>query len=178
MTLLRTGQIERIAVQVRLGLLCLLALAATGCNYRQAELFPTEYKTVAVPIFRNQSFYRGVEFDLTEALTKELELRSPYKVVPVDHADTLLDGTIVSVTQKQLSRRRDVGLPEEMELTVMVDFQWKDQRTGNLIRERRGFASVGRYIPTTPVGEPLATAQHAAAERLAMDIVAVMRSDW
>ena len=58
-------------------------------------------RTVSVPIFDNQSFYQDVEFDLTEALVKEIELRTPYKVTGADRADTILQGEIVSVTSGQ-----------------------------------------------------------------------------
>ncbi len=158
--------------------LLMALLHAAGCGYTQKELFPPEYRTVATPIFENRSFYRGVEFDLTEALAKEVELRTPYKVVSQAGADTLLRGTITRIDQRQLSSRRDVALPEEVELVITVDFQWKDQRSGQVLRDRRGFQSVGRYVPTRPLGEPMGVGQHEAVQRLARDIVSTLRTDW
>lgn len=159
-----------------------LALLSTlvGCGYTHEELFPDDVRTVAVPIFKNRNpqLYRDVEFDLTEALVKEIELRTPYKVTPPDRADTLLEGTIVAVNQRTLSVRREGGLPQEMETRVVVDFQWRSQRDGKTLRQRRGFASVGRYIPAQPVGEFFELAQHEAVQRAARDIVSAMRKDW
>lgn len=155
-----------------------LALLAAGCGYAAKDTFPTEYRTVAVPIFENKSFYRGVEFDVTEALVKEIELRTPYKVVKAGAASSELSGTVTAVEQNLVSRRAIAGVPQEVEVTVRVDFAWKDLRTGQPIRDRQGFEAVGRYIPARPVGQPFEVAQHMAAEQLAEDIVSVMRADW
>ncbi|MEZ6193338.1 MAG: LptE family protein [Phycisphaerales bacterium] len=159
-------------------MLLTLTLGQLGCGYSSKELFPTEVHTVAVPIFENRTFYRGVEFELAEAVVKQVESRTPYKVVAPGTAQTILEGTITEIEQTQLSRRRPGGLPQEMEVTITVDFVWKDLGKGGVIKDRRGFQAVGRYIPTAGIGEPFETGQHDAVERLARDIVSTMRSDW
>ena len=159
-------------------LLLLATLLTTGCGYRSSELFPTTYASVAVPVFQNQTFFRGLEFDLTEALIKELEQRTPYRTQPPARADTLLQGTITSVQTRRLSRTRGTGLPQEVELEVTLNFTWTDQATGQVIVDRRGFSGVGRYIPRQPVGETYDVGQQAAAQRLARDIVSSLRGDW
>jgi hypothetical protein len=159
-------------------MLLTLTLGQLGCGYSSKELVPTEVHTVAVPIFENRTFYRGIEFELAEAMVKQVESRTPYKVVAPGTAQTILEGTITDIEQTQLSRRRPGGLPQEMEVTVTVDFVWKDLGRGGVIKDRRGFQAVGRYIPTAGIGEPFETAQHDAVERLARDIVSTMRSDW
>jgi len=151
---------------------------AAGCGYQHAETFPTEYETVAVPIFENRTFYKGVEFDLAEALSKQVTDRTPYRLAEPGSADTMLEGTIVQVEQMRVTRTSEGALPEQMEVQVVVDFVWKDLRRGEDIIGRQGFSAVGRYIPTAPIGEPFATAQHDAANRLAQDIVDQMRGDW
>lgn len=151
---------------------------AAGCGYNAKELFPAEYQTVAVPMFENKTFYRGIEMDLSEALVKEIEARTPYKVVQRGGAGTELTGTITAVEQDLVSRRASGGLPQEVEVIVVVDFAWKDLRTGQPIRDRQGFEAVGRYVPARPVGQPYEVAQHAAVEQLAEDIVSVMQAEW
>lgn len=163
---------------IAMPLLCLCLLAATGCGYRHQELFSEEYRTVAVPIFENRTFYRGAEFDLSEALVKEIERRTPYKVVSPTTADTIVEGVISDIQQRMVTRGVGGGVPQEIELTITVNFQWKDLRTGEVLRDRRGFKAVGRHIPAQPMGEPIEIAQHAAVEQLARDIVSTMRADW
>ncbi len=156
----------------------LACFVLAGCGYNSKELYPEGYRTVSAPIFENLTFYRGVEFKLTEALVKEIEKRTPYKVVASGAADTRLTGTITSIEQSLLSRRRDGNVPDELELTLTVNFEWQDLRTGRPIIDRRGFSSVGRYIPARSVGEPVQIAQYQAVQSMARDIVSAMRSDW
>jgi hypothetical protein len=159
-------------------LLAALLAGAGGCGYQHAETFPPGYESIAVPIFENRSFYKGVEFDLAEALSKQVTDRTPYRLAEPGAADTMLEGTIREVKQLRVTRTSEGSLPEQMEVLVVVDFAWKDLRSGEDIIDRQGFSAVGRYIPTTPIGEPFAAAQHDAANRLAQDIVDQMRGDW
>ncbi|MFW5682900.1 MAG: LptE family protein [Phycisphaeraceae bacterium] len=169
---------RRTAIAPRVLLTVAALCLVSGCGYSQREPFPEQYTAVAVPIFENASFERGVEFDFAEALTKELRSRTPYRVRRADIADTLLDGRITRVDRDLLSRREVGGVPQEVEVTVSLDFTWVDAQTGETILDRRGFEAVGRHIPTSPVGEPYEVAQREAVERLARDVVTAMRSDW
>lgn len=156
----------------------LLAVFAGGCGYSHKELFPEQYTSVAVPIFENRTFYRGVERDLGEALVKEIEQRTPYKVISPTAANTILQGTIRKIEQNQIARRRPGGVPEELEVTITVDFEWKDLRTGQILRDRKGFEAVGRYVPTSPVSQPFEIGQHMAIQALARDIVSTLQANW
>jgi len=159
-------------------LLAGLVLLVGACGYHTKSLYPANVHTVAVPIFQNRTFYRGVEFDLTEAVIKEIERRTPYKVVASDKADTLLSGTITEVQQNVLSRSEAGGLPQEMRVTLVVDLEWTDIRRGGVLRSRQGLSEVGRYIPARAVGQPYTTAQHEAVERMASLLVSTLRQDW
>ena len=148
---------------------------SVGCGYRYANVYPEGFSTVAVPVFENQTFYRDVAYQMTEALVKEIETRTPYKVADLARADTQLRGTVTAVDQRTLSRTGNGGLPQEVEIEVTIDFEWVDQRRGRTLVSRRGFTSVGRYVPTQPVGEDFSRGRQAAADRTARDVVAAMR---
>lgn len=153
-------------------------LLLAGCGYTTTELYPTKYNTVAVPNFENRSGERGVEFDLREALIKEIEQRTPYKVRGSSGlADTQLTGTVTRVDRQLVSRDATAGLPQEIELTVTVDFQWRDQRTGETLRGYRGFSAAGQFVPNRVVGEFDQEGRRLAVQRLAHDIVSQMRDD-
>ncbi|MEE9404951.1 MAG: LptE family protein [Algisphaera sp.] len=166
-------------LRVLLGVLLLAPLSMLGCSgYHYAQVYPEGFSTVAVPVFENQTFYRGVAYDVTEALIKEIETRTPYKVTDAARADTLLRGVVTAVEQQPLSRTRVGGLPQEVEVEITIDFEWVDQRRGGTLVSRRGFTSVGRYVPTQPIGEDFVRGRQAAAARTARDVVAEMRSPW
>ena len=169
-----------------LALLAVLAALATlvGCasdptkGYSTESSFPDDVRSVAIPIFENHTLFRDVEFDLTDALIKEIEARTPYKVLSSAKADTVLLGRIVRVEMNQLSRSRVTRLSEEVLLTVTIDFEWKDLRTDAPLLERTGFSGHGLFVPSTPTGEPIELGQFSAVQGLARDIVAEMRSNW
>ncbi len=160
------------------GFIGILGLYVTGCGYTHQRLFPQSVHTVAVPVFENLSFYQGVELDLTEALIKEIELRTPYKVTPSSEAQTILQGMIIEVTQQRLSRTTTGDLPQELETRITVDFEWKQIQRGQTLRRRRGLEAVGRYVPAGPIGEPFDVSAHQAVERLAGQIVSAMAENW
>lgn len=176
---LKAGEsmLGRSARQMTAWLVLLMAMVClTGCGYSHKTLYPTDVSSVQVNIFNNRTFYRGMEFDLTEAVIKEIELRTPYKAISTDGADTVLEGTIVNVSQHLLSRRRRGGLPQEMEIQMMVDFTWRNVRTGKVLADRKGLAVVGRYLP--PLGESLPVGQQEIAQKMAVQIVSTLAEPW
>lgn len=158
---------------------CLLVLSLGGCGYSTKEVYPTDVRSVAVPIFENRTFYQGAEFDLTEAVIKEIEVRTPYKVIKQGAADTALIGSIRLIDLLPLSRRsRGGAVPQEVEFRMVIDFEWKNLRTGKILRQRKGFEAVGRYVPVRPMGETMSLGQHVAAQNMAKAITSVMRDDF
>jgi len=147
-------------------------------GYTLRSTYPSQYSTVAVEIFDNETFDRDVEFDLADALVKEIESRTPYKVTYERRADTILTGRIARVERDQISRSRDTGLGEEVLYIVTVDFTWRDARSDAIIVERRDFTADSLFLPSPPHGEPIELARFAVAQELARDIVDEMRGDW
>lgn len=164
---------------------CAVSLAwFSGCaadptkGYSAASVYPEGIRTVAVPILTTNSFVRNVEFELTDALIKEIESRTPYKVTPEDRADTILLGQVVSVDLDEISRSRETGLSEEVIVSVTIDFQWKDLRNGRVLVERASFAGHGLFVPSRPSAEPIELGRFAAVQQLAKDVVSELRADW
>ncbi len=160
-----------------------LAIAA-GCatdptrGYAALSPFPRGVTSVTVEIFENHTFERDVEFELADALVKEIEARTPYKVTAATRADTILTGRIRNVERDQLSKSQLTGLSEEVVLSVTIDFEWRDLRTGESLIQRQAFTGHGLFVPSRPTGEPIELGQFAAVQRLARDVVAEMRADW
>lgn len=153
------------------------AVTLTGCGYSSTELYPTQYTSVSVPYFENRSGTRNVEFALGEALRKEIEQRTPYKAKPTGQADTQLTGTITRVDSRLISREGTAGLPQEIEVVVVIDFEWRDLRTGKTVRGYRGLSSAGQLAPNRTIGEFREDGTRLAVQRLAQDIVSLMQDD-
>ncbi len=157
-------------------LFALLTLTCGGCGYQWKSTYREDIKTVSVPIFTNKTFERGAEVALTKAVVNRLELHSPYKVTNRDKADTILEGEITAVSLKQLSRDLNTDLPQEKQITYLIDFRWKDLRTGRILVERRNFQQQAIYYPT--LGEPEYNGSQIAIEKVALAIVQELEADW
>ena len=145
-------------------------------SYKWASLYREDVSTVAVPIFANKDFRRGIEFGLSSAVVKQLEAFSPYRVEPRDRADTILEGEIVSAGLSTLSRDTRTAIPQEQLYTMTVNFRWKDLRTGRILLERRNFQQTAPFYGEFGEGE--FTGSQSAIEKLALAIVQEMQADW
>jgi lipopolysaccharide assembly LptE-like protein len=171
---------------------CLLALGSGGCGvgtyqqsgslqnapagYQWSSLYRGDVKSVAVPIFANKTFYRGFEFNLTKAVVNQLEGQSPYKVMPKERADTILEGEIERVHVRTISNSPFNSLPQEQLLEVTVNFTWKDLRSGRILARRHDFRQTAPYYPT--LGEGQYTGEQQNLERLALAIVQELQAEW
>lgn len=174
----------RVAGVIGVGLVCAAALALGGCasdpsqGYAFSSTYGTEIRTVAVPVFRNETFASGIETHLTEAIIKEIQRTTPWVVTGESDAETVLTGTIVSSDLRALSMGRKTGLVQEMSVRMVVDFTWVNNRTGQAILTRENFAAAETFVPTRRSGERLETGEHATVQELAREIVRELRSNW
>ena len=74
-----------------------LALLGGCAGYQigNQSLYPVNIRTVYVPMFQSASFRPYLGERLTEAVMKEIELKTPFKVVSDPNADSTLSGRIV-----------------------------------------------------------------------------------
>lgn len=166
-------------------LVALLAMHCGCAGYRTGtrSLYPPDVTTVYVPMFESDTLRRNLGEWLTEAVVKEIELETPFKVVNSPDADSILTGRLTSVTKHLLAedpgdRARDV------EVTFRVEVVWRNRR-GDLIRspstiqlppELVDFVQTGDYI--AEAGQSNVSAQQKAIRRLAKQIVGTMEAPW
>ncbi|MSQ89840.1 MAG: hypothetical protein EXS01_00380 [Phycisphaerales bacterium] len=165
-------------------LLSFTLLGVSGCasdssdGYRSGALYSTKYRSVAIPIFKNSSQDRAIPFQLADALVKEVESTTPFKITGEGRADTVLRGTISRVDLQMLSQSVATGLTEEMAIKVTVDYEWIDMRTGKPIISRSGMQSSAIFVASLPNNQPIDLGRFAVAQQLARDIVASLQGDW
>src|SRR5262245_28635272 len=199
----------------------LLALTLPACmrdgrvdflGYTIGSLHDTRYRTIYVPVVENKAFQsgplRGLEYRLTEAIQKEIERSSPYKVVSSrDRADTELLIAIVS-TPKHILNRNQLNEIREGQMDLNVELVWRDVRSCEILSKptpTEGMNSEPEQEkpspppllakPTAPppngktliqasghfvpeLGESQTTALAKGCKRLAVQIVSLMEKPW
>ncbi len=157
------------------------ASALAGCGYTTRPMYPCTIQTVYVPMFESKVFRRGLEFQLTEAVCKELEHKTPFKIVNCQDADTTLKGEIKSVRKRVLIQTPE-DEPRQLETAIAADVEWRDNRSGELLcnGQTSGVPFVVRgdatYAPE--LGQSTATALQEMIDKLAVQIVAMMEEPW
>ena len=147
-------------------------------GYSSKSLYPTEYHSVSVPIFENTTMTRNMEFMLTDAVIKQIQSRTPYRVVNESYADTLLTGTITKVDLQTINQSGTTGLANEVLLKVTINFEWLSLNTGTRIVGKKNFTGEALFVPSRPSSEPIEMGQFAVVQQLATDIVDQMQSAW
>lgn len=151
----------------------------SGCmkGYSRGWLHPDDINTVYLEMFDNRSFWRGVEYDLTDALGKRIEADTPYKIVTDrDKADTIIGGQLQSVGQSVLAMERERGRTMEKEVNLSAMVRWKDLRSGEMLLNNKRILASFSYSPR--LGQDFKYGSSLAANKLAERIVEAMEKGW
>ena len=168
-------------LKVEYFVLPVLCLVLSGCGllsgYSNESLYREQVKSVYVEMFDSQSFERGIEYELTDAIAKRIEAQTPYKIIDDrNRADTVLGGRIVSAGRGVLSSERRTGraLEKEVELTAVVT--WKNLKTGEIMISNEQVAAAASYSEWQNQGFKYGSTL--AANKLAEKIVELMEKQW
>lgn len=168
-------------------LLAVLTPLAAGCGaYRMGvrSLYPTDIQTVYVPMVESASFRRNLGEQLTEALVRQINAKTPLRVVDSPQADSVLNVTLVSDT-KRVTVVSPTDEPRETNMNYQVRVAWVSRHGDMLAQDvlplapELAITDVGQdaYL-YTEIGQTVLTTQLQIAERLAEQIVGLMEAPW
>jgi hypothetical protein len=160
------------------------ALMLCGCGSDPSKgwvigtAYNTDVKTVAIPVVQNDTFDREVGYLLTNALIREVETRTPWRVTSETVADTLLNVTITEVKLRALSQSRLTKLDQEVAVQMTVDWDWERMDDSSTITGWEGMGTAGMFFPSNPLGEPIELGRLESVELMARAIVDRMAESW
>jgi hypothetical protein len=164
-------------------LFTLIAITSlSGCGYMVGSANDPQIRTVEVPVFQTNSFRRGIELQLTEAVQKQIQLRTPFRVVTAS-GDTRLTGRIIDVRKSVLGETQ-FDDPRELQINLALEVVWEDLRAGRVLSQEQiplapelsALRAQSEFAPE--VGQSLATAMQQAVNRLARQVVDRMEAPW
>jgi hypothetical protein len=137
----------------------------------------SEVKTVFVQ-FKTQTFRRDLEKQLTEAVQKEIKLRTPFNVVGnPKEADSILKG-MITFGDKNLVVEAPTNLPRELSANMTVQVNWT-HNPPNEVEKSRLPTVVTESINFVPeVGETTLSAYNHVIQSVAKQIVDMMEQPW
>ncbi|MCX7412984.1 MAG: LPS assembly lipoprotein LptE [Planctomycetia bacterium] len=157
-----------------------------GYRFGNNTLYASNVRTVYVPMIQSESFRTTPGIDLgerlTEAVCKEIEKRTPFKVVGDPNADSVLTARIVADTKRMV-----VESPTDQSRQVEMNFQalvtWADR--GGAVLASGGVpmpaasVDVGQAAMLVPeYGRSVASTQQEAIVKMAQQIVGLMEEPW
>ena len=171
----KSGQAYSVVLWITVAAVC-FCLAGCG-GYSNESLYPDEVGTVYVEMFENETFNRGAEYELTDALAKRIEAETPYKIDSNrDRADTVLSGHLVSVDKSVLTMERQTGRALEKDVEMRAVVNWKNLKTGKLLIDNKTVDAMASYSEWQNQGTTYASSL--AANKLAIKIVELMEKEW
>ena len=144
----------------------------SGCGYSQKSLIDRKINTIYISIFENNTFVRGIEFDIAKAVKDEIMSRTSLRIVQKDSADIILTGEIGGSAQAALSQSRDNIVESSVSISASVTLL--DTRTG---RSMGGGAGGGASF-IVDRGENVQSATEEAIAILARNLVNKLEEEW
>jgi hypothetical protein len=120
----------------------LLCLLLPACGYTTRSLIRTDIQTVYVPVFDNQTFYRGLEVSLTRSVVEEVSLHTRLRFAARLDSDSTLEGELVAYDENPRAKDTEDNILLKS-IVATVRFRWVDNLTGREI------------VPWTTVREPV-----------------------
>lgn len=173
----------------------LAAVVAAGCagyHVGASTLYAPDVRTVYVPMIESDSYRRDLGERLTEAVVKEIELKTPYKVVATPTADSVLEVHLRG-DRRGLLGEDAFDNPRILENYLTAVVTWQNRRRvaiapvqtlpvpGGLVQGAYAEDPVGveqSSLLIPEAGQTVASQQQLAINRLAEQIVATMETPW
>ncbi len=156
-----------------------LLIFTSGCGYHtagRAVRIPADVKTLAVPAFTNQTQTYRIEAILTEAVVREFNSRTHYRIVsdPVG-ADAVLNGVVIGTQLAPLTYDSNTGRASSALVTVnmRVVLTAKD---GRVLYENSNYTYREQYQVSRELSS-FFEEQSPAVQRLAQDFARTLVSN-
>jgi len=137
---------------------------------------PSHLKTVAVPLFGNDTLEYGVDKTLTDAVVGELIDDNSLSVVDLDAADSVVEGAILSYDENVYGYDQEGGV-REYRVKFRANVVFRDIGKDEVFWEEQmvGWAT---YAVSGDETKTEQEAQDEAISKLAEDIVSRMVRGW
>lgn len=110
-----------------------LVLSCGGCGYHvagRAAHLPSDWKTIAIPAFKNDTTRYRIEQRFTQAVIREFITRTKYRIVQDQaSADAVLTGEVISIETNPVLFEATTGEVTTMLVSVHTKVQLIDNRT-------------------------------------------------
>ena len=157
-------------------ILILLMLLHTGCSYYSVSgSLPSHIKTVAVPLFENET----VEIDIVEGITSEvidaIIKDGNMKVVSEFQSDAIVNGTIIDIIEEADTFSKEEEA-DQFRIRIFANVQFFDRKKNSVIWEEERMEGWARFDTSDTSSRENGIEE--ALEMLAKEIIDKTVSGW
>lgn len=167
-------------VRSALSLAVLLGIACAGCGYHvagRASRLPSDWNSIAIPAFKNDTTRYRLEQRLTEAVMREFIERTKYHLVQnVEAADGVLHGEVLSIETSPVIFNSTTGEVETMVVTIHAKVLLVDNRTSKTVYKNDDMVFRDEYQISSDV-QSFFDEQSPALGRMARDFASKLVSN-
>lgn len=165
---------------LRLAVLFGSGVLLTACGYHEggkAALIPPNVKTIAIPIFKNETPQFKIEQQMTAAVTQEFIERTRYRVTqnPAG-ADAVLKGTVTDIRQGVLTFNPKTGSATTLQIVVATAITITDVHSKKVLFSNPNYVFRAQY-QVSPTASTLIEEDPAAIDRLSHDFAQALVTD-
>jgi len=144
----------------------LVALVLAGCGYSTRGSLPDHIKTVAVPIFKNRTLEPGVDSAITSGVVDAFSSGGRVKMVPIDEADAILQGEVVSYSLDSLVFDQNANVGAYW-LQGVLNVEFRDVRKSALLWPQEGLSATSDFQVQGAVSDTIAGGRGAVSQAAA-----------
>ena len=158
----------------------LILFGISGCGYHTlgaATHLPPNVKTLQVPVFATRTDFSGAETAMTEAVIREFETRTRFRVTTHDDADAVLEGTILKQATTPLTYNSSTQQTSSFVITIVASVTLT-ARDGKVLYQNKNYVFREQYqastnLPTFFQEDPAAIQRlsRAFAKQLVADVL-------
>ena len=167
-------------VRVVLYVAAVAAIASGGCGYHvagRASRLPSDWSSIAIPAFKNDTTRYRIEQRLTEAVIHEFITRTKYHIVQnTEAADGVLHGEVLSVETNPVIFNSTTGEVETMIVTIHTRVLLVDNHTSQPVYKNDDMVFRDEYQISSDV-QSFFDEQSPALGRMARDFASKLVSN-
>jgi len=158
------------------GSLCLAALVGCGVYSASSGRVDDSIKRVAVQYLENMTAEPNIGVDLSEAITRAVQLDNTLKIVDEGEADTIVSGKVMRYSLREMAARQDLTVTE-YQVQIAVILTATVRATGEKLFAKKRFTGTGNYVLNDDATSEV-TARNEAATEIVRDILGLVVEDW
>ena len=152
------------------------AAALVGaCGYHIGGNLPSHVKTVAVPMFKNLTQQPNIENVITSGVVNAFVSGGQLRVVPVEQADSLLEGEIAAYSVDSIAFDPSINA-QVFRLRVTLNVKFRDLKNSSTLWHQEGLQEQSDFRVGGQVSQTIAfeeTASRQAAVEIGRKVVSL-----